>query len=466
MNLPYSFGKYVLHKKIAQGGMAEIFLADYRGERGFSKKVAVKRILPAWSSRPDFERMLIDEAKALEHLQHQNIVQVFELGKCDDYFYISMEYVHGLDLRKLLKIVQKDFKKIPEKFIVFIIEEILKALDFAHGMPLNIVHRDISPPNILVSLSGEVKLTDFGIAKGLHREEETSCVALKGKYAYMSPEQAGLKRVDSRSDIFSVGIVLLELLLNQRVFLGDSDIDTLERVKEVELPFGWEYKISAGLKEIILKSLARDPEERYQCASQFISDLNEYIKANNLYTHSLEFADFLKGLDINIDEFHCSEKFVEQRETRLLGRAAIIKSKKRVGAKIFRLVVVIFFFVSLIFATAGRTRIGGDTLLPMLPQKTETKNMVNKVKKEKRPVQVKPSTISLQARPWAYVEIPGVLMRHETPVGGVKIKPGRYRIKAFYPPQDRTISKVIEVSSARSIHCLVDFLGDKGFRCH
>lgn len=299
MKLPYKFGKYVLLEEIAQGGTAVVYRGKYLGECGFAKEVAVKRILSSWVSNKEFETMLIDEAKALVHLQHQNIVQVYELGKDEDIYYISMEYVDGIDLRFLYNSALKIKEEIPEKFACFIIVEILKGLEFAHSKmmneqkSLNIVHRDISPQNILLSMNGEVKIADFGIAKGSHREEETSVVKLKGKYAYMSPEQASVQELDQRTDLFSVGIVFFELLTGMRLFKSTTEFDTLSNVRESRMPNGWEIFLSLDMRNILKKALARERKARYQSATQFLDDLRNYIAFKKLTTHEQELAKYI-----------------------------------------------------------------------------------------------------------------------------------------------------------------------------
>ncbi len=299
MQLPYKFGKYVLVSKIAQGGMAEIYRAKYFGEGGFVKDVAIKRILPIWSDNKEFTTMLCDEAKALVNLQHQNIVQVYELGKDNGTFYISMEYVDGLDVRQLFKRVAHP--PLPVKFACFIIGEILKGLNFAHtrsdkqGRSLGIIHRDISPQNVLISFNGEIKVADFGIAKGNHRSFETVVTQVKGKYAYMSPEQAKGEQIDARTDLYSVGIILYELLTGKRLHESNSDLKTIEDVKRSTLPEGWENDVPMGVRPIVRKALHRETGNRYQNASEFLSDLNRYVVANRFVTHGLEFSLLLKS---------------------------------------------------------------------------------------------------------------------------------------------------------------------------
>ena len=238
MTYPQRFGRYLLLDRVAVGGMAEIFLAKLEGLAGFEKLLAIKRILPHWSTNHDFITMLIDEAKIVVQLVHPNIVSVYELGKEEQSYYIAMEYVEGVDLRRLFEACQSPSPRLPLPLAVQIIVEVLRGLAYAHrregssGERLEIVHRDISPQNILLSYDGQVKITDFGIARAANRSTETATGTLKGKYAYMSPEQACQEPVDARSDLFSVGVLLYELFCGVRLFARATDLGTLEAVRD------------------------------------------------------------------------------------------------------------------------------------------------------------------------------------------------------------------------------------------
>ncbi|PWT87509.1 MAG: hypothetical protein C5B54_12240, partial [Acidobacteria bacterium] len=224
-----NFGQYLLLSKIATGGMAELFKAKRKGVEGFEKILAIKRILPHMSDNEDFVTMFIDEAKLAAQLTHHNICQIFDLGKIETSYYIAMEYVHGKDLRAVMKASRQKDKPIPIELAVLITSKISSALDYAHrkrdanGQPLNLVHRDVSPQNILISYEGDVKLVDFGIAKAATKVHVTQHGALKGKLLYMSPEQAWGKSVDRRTDIFSLAVVLYEMLAGRPLFFEDND---------------------------------------------------------------------------------------------------------------------------------------------------------------------------------------------------------------------------------------------------
>lgn len=274
-------GQYILLEKVASGGMAEIFKAKKIGIEGFEQVLAVKRILPHLSSDEEFVRMFIAEAKLVAQLTHKNIVQIYDFGKEEQNYFIAMEYVRGKDLKALLKKVSLERRKLPVAIAVFIAKEVAAALSYAHsqkdsaGNDLNIIHRDISPQNILVSYDGEVKIVDFGIAKASTHSKTTTGM-LKGKLSYMSPEQAWGKSVDHRSDIFSLGVVIYEMLTGRKLFQGDSEVGTLEMIRKARiepLPSAVNMDLPSGLESKVLKALAREASERYQNASDMELDL-------------------------------------------------------------------------------------------------------------------------------------------------------------------------------------------------
>ena len=284
---------YEILGPIARGGMAEIYKAKKKGVKGFEKIIALKKILSGYGKDDKYVEMFVDEAKIAAELTHPNIVQIYDLGKQDDYYFIAMEYVAGEDLRLILRKLMDAKKLFPEELSLYLILEVLKALNYAHsaknssGENLDIVHRDISPPNILVSFSGDVKLTDFGVSKASIKMHQTLAGALKGKLLYMSPEQArGEKDIDYRSDLYSVGIILFELITGQKLFMGTSEMAVLKKVQKGEMikPSQLKKDIDPELETIILKMLNKDMNKRYQKASDIINDLQAYINKN--YSHT------------------------------------------------------------------------------------------------------------------------------------------------------------------------------------
>ena len=281
-----TYGPYRLLEKIAVGGMAELFRAKRAGVEGFEKVVAVKRILPHLSDNKEFVVMFIDEAKMVAGLTHPNIVQIFDLGKIEKSYYIAMEYVHGRDLRSILKRAAERGTGVPRDLAVLIASKVCSALDYAHrkkddqGQKMRIVHRDISPQNILISFEGDVKLTDFGIAKAATKATGDESGALRGKLLYMSPEQAWGKPMDRRSDIFSLGLVLYEMLTGQRPFLSSSELSILEMVRECRIapPASVNGAIPEALAEATMKALARDPDQRYADAAEMHADLERILR--------------------------------------------------------------------------------------------------------------------------------------------------------------------------------------------
>ena len=267
------------------GGMAEIFKAKTFGHGGFENVVVIKRILAHLSENPSFVKMFMDEAKITALLQHGNIVRIYDFGKIDRNYFIAMECVEGKDVKQVLRKLAERRKLIPREFAVYIAMEAAKGLDYAHkrttlqGSPLDIVHRDVSPSNILVSYNGEVKVADFGIVKAANCAETTNEGMLKGKFEYMSPEQAGGKDIDRRSDIFSVGIILWEMLTGRRLFKTDSELKTLEKIKsgDFEAPSKMNHTVPPRLDEIVMRALAVDPDDRYADARDLHADLLDFL---------------------------------------------------------------------------------------------------------------------------------------------------------------------------------------------
>lgn len=265
--------------------MAEVYRAKVIGSEGFEKIVAIKRILPHLAANEDFVSMFIDEAKIVSMLNHQNICPVIELGRCDDGLYIVMEYIWGRDLRQILNAMGRAGRLIPLSVAAYITSRIAEGLDYAHrrtgptGQPLGIVHRDVSPQNVLISYEGDVKVIDFGIARASERSTQTRAGTFKGKFAYMSPEQARGKLLDRRSDIFSVGILLHEMITGNRLFAAKNDLDTLERVRNCQVPYPTRpfEQVPDELQRIVMKTLSATPEDRYQWAGEMQIDLDRFL---------------------------------------------------------------------------------------------------------------------------------------------------------------------------------------------
>ncbi len=300
---PKPFGKYLLIDKLATGGMAEIYKAKTFGVDGFEKLLAIKRILPHCSSDKEFITMLIDEAKLSVLLSHTNIVQVYDLGKVGEDYFISMEYINGINLREVLSRASEAGEKFTEEIVVYIMSEVCKGLDYAHskkdteGKPLNIIHRDISPQNILISFEGEVKIVDFGIAKAAMNISHTMAGILKGKISYMSPEQALGKPIDHRTDVFSAGLMLYELLTGQKLFTGDTQFEVLKKIRTTRLT---EKSFSAtmpeSLRKILAKALAYSIKDRYPTGGDFQIDLTRYLYSTYVDFTPRKLSQLMNGL--------------------------------------------------------------------------------------------------------------------------------------------------------------------------
>lgn len=298
------FGNYFLLKKIATGGMAELFKAKKSGAEGFEKLLAIKLILPHLSGNEEFISMFIDEAKVAALLNHQNIVQIYDLGRIENSYCIVMEYVRGKDLRTVLHRGMKTKSPLPVEHACLITAQALAGLSYAHrkkdkGKDLGIVHRDISPQNILVSYEGEVKIVDFGIAKAATQSRDTRVGVLKGKISYMSPEQAHGRPLDMRSDVFSTGVVFYEMLTGKKLFQGDTDLNTLEKVREAKvepLPTELNGAVPKELEGILLKSLAKEPEQRFQTASEMEEALLAFMRKAGYSTSANSLSQQMCGL--------------------------------------------------------------------------------------------------------------------------------------------------------------------------
>ena len=302
---PDRFGQYEILERIASGGMAELYKAKRTGVEGFQKIVAIKKILPHLADDEEFITMFADEAKLAAQLNHPNIIHIYDLGKIQaGGYFIAMEYVDGRDLRAIQKSARELGVPLPVPLAVYIASKVASALDYAHrrrdaeGHDLHIVHRDVSPQNILISYEGDIKLCDFGIAKAASKAGQTQSGALKGKLQYMSPEQAWARPIDRRSDLFSLGVVLHELLTGDRLFRADTDIQVLEKVRSADIspPSRGNPEVPKNLDAVVLRALAKDPDERYANASDLLRDLDSVLYSYSPAPGSADVAIYLHRL--------------------------------------------------------------------------------------------------------------------------------------------------------------------------
>ena len=301
---PVRFGKYILLERLASGGMAQLYRAKIIGIQGFEKLIAIKMILPHLAKEKELVASFIDEAKLAALLNHGNIVQIYDFGSMEDSYFISMEFLFGKDLRAIAAKAKERNLPISLEHTLYVISRACSGLDYAHklkdfqGKPLNIIHRDISPQNIFVTYEGDVKLLDFGIAKAASQSTITQYGMIKGKVAYMSPEQAAGKFIDQRSDIFSAGILLYELVTGGRMFTGDSTMQILAKVREAEFdsPDSVAPNLHPKVYKILNRALAKEREERYQSSGEMLGDLEECMAELSLRPTAGGLAQYMKAL--------------------------------------------------------------------------------------------------------------------------------------------------------------------------
>jgi serine/threonine protein kinase len=301
---PIRFGKYTLVDRIAVGGMAEIFLARQAGLEGFEKTIVIKRIRPHLSKQANFVKMFLNEAKLAAQLNHPNIVQIYDLGKIGENYFIAMEYIFGRDMRRIIPKADQMGIPFPMVYALKIASSVCEGLYYAHqkvdlyGNPLNIVHRDVTPENIFVSFDGTVKMLDFGIAKAANQIEQTRAGEIKGKLSYMSPEQCLGKQLDNRSDLFSLGVVLYEWITGFKLFTGDSEVAVLKSITEGKIyaPSYFKADIPEQVETILMRSLDKDREKRYQTAWDMQYDIDQFLSQYEFTPSNIHLSNFLKQL--------------------------------------------------------------------------------------------------------------------------------------------------------------------------
>ncbi|MBZ0237169.1 MAG: serine/threonine protein kinase, partial [Deltaproteobacteria bacterium] len=300
--------RYTITERLDAGGMAEVFRGVAESMEGFKKAVAIKRVLPNLTKNQKFVSMFLDEARLSLFLQHANIVQVFDISKTpDNAYFLVMEYVDGCNLKTLIERQKQRGKRLEIPHTIYLMIECCKALNYAHvlehpetGEPLGIVHRDISPPNILLSKNGEVKLVDFGLAKANSQIESTDPGVVKGKFSYLSPEAASGLDVDHRADVFAVGIILWEMFTGRRLFYGDTDYQTVELVRQARIPSiqALNPEIEPELEAVVRKALARDPNDRYQHAADLGDALAQYLFSRRMKVTARDIAQLVRDAQL------------------------------------------------------------------------------------------------------------------------------------------------------------------------
>ena len=316
--------RYRVIERLAAGGMAEVYRAESAGLEGFKKQVAIKRVLPHLAEKKRFISMFLDEARLGAHLSHSNCVQTFDVGVGDNTYFIVMEYVDGCDLKVLMESMRKANKALTPAQAVYITMKMCDGLAYAHGLkdetgkPLEIVHRDISPPNVLITRFGEIKIVDFGLAKASSQLEKSEPGIIKGKFSYLSPEAATGQEIDHRTDIFAAGIILWEMLAGRKLFQGDTDFDTVKLIQKAEAPNirSINPAVDAKLEVIIAKGLARDPNKRYLHAEDFGRALTQWLFTSQSVVSAFDVAALVQDT--------VREKLVQKARETGAGTANII----------------------------------------------------------------------------------------------------------------------------------------------
>lgn len=527
-------GRYLIVDEIASGGMATIYRAKLIGVEGFEKEFAIKKILPFWSHQKEFIDMLVDEAKVLVPLHHNHIVQVFELSKEDDHYFIVMEYVDGFDVKTVLSRLHAQGKKLPLDLCCQIIKQICLGLEFAHtrknkdGTTLNIVHRDISPQNILISREGDVKITDFGIAKIIGKSSETAAGVLKGKFSYMSPEQAMGADVDARTDIFALGALFYEMVFGKKCFDGRNDFEIIERVKQAEVSYS-EDTINP-LLNILTRALARDKNERYASASEMRSAIEKMERDLGFFVDSEKLKNFLsENFPDVLKVFSEKEKIIQEKTKRFLEEVScktsdastrvfvpasltlvdektVVESaspqshpqkKWRVTATTLGLVVILLGV--LIYAVFSPERVQVSKKQPTHPVEAKAQSITPVQKSQPtvaRPIDPSPITQVIPTEPTSQltavestipIRFPAVEKKitygsvrvtarpwGKASVGGAatretpaffKVPSGSQTVSVYFPPSKINLRRVIEISENKVVECRASFAGRGSLEC-
>jgi serine/threonine-protein kinase len=314
--------RYRVIRSLESGGMAQVFLGESESVAGFKKAVAIKRVLPHLASNEKFIRMFLDEARVSARLSHANIVQVFDIGHVDNTYFIVMEYVDGVNLKAVVEFLRGRGKTIPMPVACHISQKVCEGLFYAHeatdseGASLHIVHRDISPPNVLLSRRGEIKIVDFGLAKAAHSVEKTEPGIVKGKFSYLAPETASGQEADPQADIFAVGIMLWEMLAGRKLFQGDTDYQTVKLVQQAAVPSlrTINPSVPEELEVILRKALARDKQDRYVTAQALAEELTVFLVTNKLKASAFDVSRMVADV---LSEKAAASK-VEGRESNVI----------------------------------------------------------------------------------------------------------------------------------------------------
>jgi serine/threonine protein kinase len=497
-----SFGKYELERRLAVGGMAEIFLANVKGVEGFEKTIVLKRILPHLAEEPDFVKMFIDEAKLASTLTHPNIVQVYELGSIENKFFIAMEYVPGIDLSTLAKKIWLRGELVPLGAALAIGIDAARGLHYAHekrdstGQQLGLVHRDVSPQNILLSNEGQVKITDFGIAKAENKSTKTRSGVLKGKFSYMAPEQAFGKNIDRRADLFALALVVYELFANKRQYKSDNELEMLEMARVAEIPPlttvvpGFPESLSIVLQ----KALAPKMDERYASCAEFANELQKAAHAlgegydtDRLgvlvreYMQQTPSLDPLELTDSSIlqlrDDDVMTTPLSDVKKLESMGLksmapppppdASVVapapKSKLPLIAAAVIAVLLAAIIVLLLRPQPQQSLVVKDapTTTPSTapaqpasqPLATPTPAVDQKPKVEREAA----GYLTVNSSPWSYVYVDGKKLSKTTPLQRHRLSAGRHKIKLESPGAERSEEFSVDIRDGKTVTKIVNF---------
>jgi serine/threonine protein kinase len=443
---------YLIKEKIADGGMGEVFKAVKLGTLGFEKTVVLKKLLPFYAGNEDILSLLIQEAKISSMLDHPNIVQTIDFFQAGNDCFLAMEFVDGVDLSRLISKSRSDKIQIDPQLSLFIISELLKGLSYAHdftkdGKPLKIVHRDISPQNVLISYSGFIKLADFGIASSTLSESKTKTGEIKGKVNYMSPEQIKISSYDERSDLFSISVVLYELLFGRKPFEKETEFETLKNIAEgIDEPdFNAIKGVNTRVLEILRRGLKRDPQERFQNASEYYSEIMGIIPKEFLKNPQAKLILILNSLFPPYErELKAVEKTPIMQASLGSSENTIIKSllmktpapmphkSQKRYAKIgiylllgFGLIILFFSSVSHYYNDKNIDNKISATNNDLSIQSTASGQVRQTAPIDKEVSGKGFGRISINSHPWAKVYLNGKELG-ETPIKDLRLKTGRY----------------------------------------
>ncbi len=451
MTVSTSFGDYTLHSVIAEGGMGQVFLASRSGVEGFRKHVALKCLHPHLTHDLQFVSMFIDEAKLAAQLHHPNIVQVYDLGAVQGRYFIAMEYIDGVDLGTVLREFTQRGERLPVALAIGIIIELLYGLHYAHskkdtaGAPLHLVHRDISPQNVLLSREGLIKLTDFGIAKVASRSIRTATGLLRGRLEYMAPEQANAQTVDFRADLFAAGALLYELLSGQLMRQNGNDTALLDEVRAGQLPpFDIVPQVFVPM---LTRALAFAPEDRFADAASMAEALAVAQPEARLRTHEAV-ARLLQTVPLPVlKAIHEQSARPVATDTSHTPAARPVAPPKRWAFPFLPVLLLVLAGLTIAVAIRVFAPVQSPVQEPMAASLPLEVSAVSPTP----PAIAATGYLSVNARPWARVMIDGKLTGRSTPIHQLPLVAGPHHIKLISPRAGQDIELTVEIEAGKTL---------------